>query len=208
MCIRFQKAIFTSSVAFFYSLIINRNKKSINSGTISIIIKKNRYTDFIESVILGLFMFISLELGFLLKINNPYWIPVSCLAVMQGATKSHIWQRVIQRIIGTFIGLGLCWIILLLVKKIWIICLVIVILQFILEILVPRNYAVAVIFITPLTILLTEASNPLINNPNMFISIRFFNTLLGSSIGAIGGWVIYHEKIHYNAIQRIRKSKK
>ena len=153
-------------------------------------------------------MFISLELGFLLKINNPYWISVSCLAVMQGATKSHIWQRVIQRIIGTFIGLGLCWIILLLVKKIWIICLVIVILQFILEILVPRNYAVAVIFITPLTILLTEASNPLINNPNMFISIRFFNTLLGSSIGAIGGWVIYHEKIHYNAIQRIRKSKK
>ena len=93
-------------------------------------------------------------------------------------------------------------------KKIWIICLVIVILQFILEILVPRNYAVAVIFITPLTILLTEASNPLINNPNMFIAIRFFNTLLGSSIGAIGGWVIYHEKIHYNAIQRIRKSKK
>lgn len=201
-------AIFTSSVAFFYSLIINRNKKSINSGTISILLKKNRYTDFIESVILGLFMFISLELGFLLKINNPYWIPVSCLAVMQGATKSHIWQRVIQRIIGTFIGLGLCWIILLLVKKIWIICLVIVILQFILEILVPRNYAVAVIFITPLTILLTEASNSLINNPNMFMSIRFFNTFLGSFIGAIGGWVIYHEKIHYNAIQRIRKSKK
>ena len=42
-------AIFTSSVAFFYSLIINRNKKSINSGTISILLKKNRYTDFIES---------------------------------------------------------------------------------------------------------------------------------------------------------------
>ena len=60
---------------------------------------------------------------------------------------------------------------------------------------------------TPLTILLTEASTPLVKDTNYFIYLRFMNILLGSFIGAIGGWFIYHEKIHYNAIKKIRSIK-
>ena len=132
-------AIITSSIAILYSIFLVKNKKN-NLANLQITLKKNKYTDIIESIILGFFMFISLEIGFLFNLNNPYWIPVSCAAVMQGATKYHIWQRVAQRILGTFFGLGLCWIILSLGKNNFTICLFIVILQFLLESLVPRNY--------------------------------------------------------------------
>ena len=200
-------AIISATYAFVYSLIINKKRPSTNSGTIQITLKKNRYTDLIESLILGFFIFFCLELGYLLKIDNPYWIPVSCAAVMQGATRYHIWQRVAQRIVGTFIGLGLCWVILLVAKEMWLVCIAIIVLQFILELFVPRNYAIAVIFITPLTILLVEASDAIVNNASTFILIRFYNIVLGSMIGIFGGWLIYHEKIHYSAIKKIRKTR-
>lgn len=199
-------AIITSFIAIFYSIFFIKNKNS-KTNNLQIILKKNKYTDVIESIILGFFMFISLWIGFLLDIKNPYWIPVSCAAVMQGATKYHIWERVIQRILGTFLGLGLCWLVLSFNKSNFSICVSIIVLQFLLETLVPRNYGLAVIFITPLTILLTEFSSPIIKDTNYFIYLRLMNTVLGSFIGAIGGWAIYHEKIHYAAIKKIRSIK-
>ena len=199
-------AIMTSFIAIFYSIFFIKNKNN-KINNLQIVLKKNKYTDIIESIILGFFMFISLWSGFLLDIKNPYWIPVSCAAVMQGATKYHIWERVIQRILGTFLGLGLCWIVLSINKSNFSICVSIIVLQFLLETLVPRNYGLAVIFITPLTILLTEFSSPIIKDTNYFIYLRLMNTVLGSFIGAIGGWAIYHEKIHYAAIKKIRSIK-
>lgn len=32
----------------------------------------------------------SLAVAFILKLDNPYWIPISCLAVMQGNSTKHI----------------------------------------------------------------------------------------------------------------------
>lgn len=194
--------IISSIIAIIYSLLVT--KKTSLQNNIQVTIKRNRYTDFIESVILGLFMFISLGIGFLFDLNNPYWIPVSCAAVMQGTTKYHVWQRGTQRVLGTFLGVGLCWIVLSFGKTPLLICLSIIVLQFIVEWLVPRNYGIAVIFITPLTILLTEASSPLIVDTNYFIYLRFLNIFLGSFIGAIGGWIIYNEKIHYSVIRKMR----
>ena len=35
--------------------------------------------------LIGLVMGSSLLIAYLLKLDNPYWIPISCIAVMQGA---------------------------------------------------------------------------------------------------------------------------
>ncbi|PWA10788.1 FUSC family protein [Flavobacterium laiguense] len=190
-------------LALIYSLLTRKSNNKPKTITSSF--AKNKYTALIEAAIVGFFMFLSLQLGHFLILKNPYWIPISCLAIMQGASLYYIWQRVIHRIIGTLIGLGLFWIIISIDRTPLSICISIIVLQFIIEFLIVRNYILAVIFITPMALLLTEAANPLIHDPNLLISIRFTDIILGSLLGAIGGWLIYNERIKYHAIKNLRK---
>lgn len=160
-----------------------------------------KYADYWEAIITGCFMCVALALGHLMKLDNPYWIPISCAAVMQGASLYHIWQRSFYRITGTFIGLGLCWFILGIVESPFSIAITIIILQFIIEILVVRHYAWAVVFITPLTILLSEAAHPLFHNPDELITLRFTEICIGSILGAFGGWTLHKEKLRFHSIK-------
>ncbi|WP_414629294.1 FUSC family protein [Neotamlana nanhaiensis] len=97
---------------------------------------------------------------------------MSCAALMQGASRYHIWQPTFQRILRTLLSLALCWLILSATNSIVILYILIIPLQLILEMLITRNYALAVIFITPLAIFLSEAANPIISNPNVSIMLR------------------------------------
>lgn len=161
------------------------------------------YTDYVEAFIIGFFMFAAMLVGYLFALEKPYWIPISCLAVMQGATTYRIWERGIQRIAGTIVGLGLCWLILSQIQDPVGICVAIVLLQFIVESLITRHYGLAVIFITPMTILLAETSAANLD-ANTLIVTRFWDILIGSLIGAIGGWFVHNEKLRYQAVKSIR----
>jgi len=194
-------------LALIYCLLMLKINPVQQSNSVSTVLLKNKYVNIVEAFIIGLFMFGSLLIGHMLKLQNPYWVPISCAAVMQGASLYHIWQRVFHRILGTFIGFALCWVLLSISKAPLSICISIIVLQFIVEMLVVRHYALAVIFITPLTILLTEAANPLIHDPNMLVYVRFWDITLGSALGFVGGWILYHEKIRYLAVKRIRKAR-
>ncbi|MEI6946293.1 FUSC family protein [Paraflavisolibacter sp. H34] len=154
---------------------------------------KNKEVHLVESLTFGLFVGLALLVAHLLQLENPYWAPTSCAAVMQGASTRHIWQRSVQRVGGTFIGLGLAWGILLLQPSQLALCLGIIGLQVTVELLVVRNYGLAVIFISILTILLAESGATLAHDPNDLLRARFFDILVGSLIGALGGWVLYHE---------------
>jgi len=196
--------LFACLLALFYCLLMF-NKNNSTNKPVSVKIKKNKYANIIEAFIFAIFISGSLFVGHQLKMQNPYWIPISCLAVMQGAGLHNIWRRTFHRLLGTLIGLGLCWIILSLNKTSLSICISIILLQFIVEMLIVRHYALAVIFITPMTILIAETANPIFHNTNTLIFVRFWDILIGSAIGAIGGWFIYHEKIRYQAIRQIEK---
>ncbi len=196
--------LFACILALVYCLLMQNKNKPINKP-VSTKITKNNYANFIEALIFGTFISGSLFVGHQLKMQNPYWIPISCLAVMQGASLHNIWRRTFHRILGTLIGLGLCWIILSINKTSLSICISIILLQFIVEMLIVRHYALAVIFITPMTILIAETANPIFHNTGTLIFVRFWDILIGSAIGSIGGWFIYHEKIRYHAIRRIQK---
>lgn len=50
-----------------------------------------------------------------------------------------------------------------------------------------RHYAFTTIFITPLTILLAEASTLEHDSPSALIQARFFDTVLGCLVGLVGG---------------------
>jgi uncharacterized membrane protein YccC len=169
---------------------------------------KIRYANIYESVILGVFMFISLFLGLYLGLSNPYWIPISCLAVMQGVGTHHIWRRSMQRVVGTILGLGVSWALLPMLQTPLAICFGIFILQFFIEIVVVRQYALAVILITPMTILLAEAGSQIhLDSSGDLIILRLTHIVIGSLIGAVGGWFIYHEQLRYQADRQIRKTK-
>lgn len=183
----------------------SRQKEISDTDSSTETFSKNIYANYWESIITGGFMAVALASGYLLKIDNPYWIPVSTAAVMQGASLYHIRQRTVYRILGTFVGLGVCWALLNVIHTPLLICISIILLQFIVEMLIVRHYALAVIFITPMAILLTEASSPLINDPNELISLRFWEICIGSIVGAIGGWLLYKEKIRYTSIRGIEK---
>ncbi|MCU7549675.1 FUSC family protein [Chitinophagaceae bacterium LB-8] len=180
--------------------------KKLGSTNQVINVSKNQYVNLVESATFGFMVGVALLIAHLLKLENPYWVPTSCAAVMQGASTHHIWQRSIQRILGTFVGLGITWFILMLHPTPLIICISIIALQVIVEFLVVRNYGIAVIFITILTIFLAESGNALTINPTALITARFLDILTGSIIGAIGGWILYNERVHYIATRQIRKT--
>lgn len=170
-------------------------------------IKTKKYHNSITSAITGFFVGLSLLISNLLHLSNPYWVPISCLAVMQGVTLEHIWQRSFQRILGTLVGLAFAWFLLLQHLTPLAVCILIFFIQFIIEMLVVRHYALAVIFITPLTILLAEAGDAMSANPNVLIPTRFFDIVLGSVIGAIAGCFIHHEQLKEKAERQLSKTR-
>ena len=147
-----------------------------------------------DSIVIGLFVGGSLLLAQFLGLDNPYWVPISCAAIMQGATFRAVWHRKIHRIIGTAIGMGLAWVIFSLPFGPWELVGVIMALNFMVEFLVVRNYGLAVIFITPLTVLLAEASTVALP-PDQLVLARMFDIVLGSFIGFVGGVILHHPEI-------------
>ncbi|WP_375445857.1 FUSC family protein [uncultured Fibrella sp.] len=192
------------ALGLIYSLLTLRNQPVDNQ---SINIAKSKYVNLVESVTFGSMVGLALLIANLLTLENPYWAPTSCAAVMQGMSTRHIWQRSIQRIVGTFIGLGITWLILLLQPSLLVLCLSVIGLQLVVEFLVVRNYGIAVIFITVLTIFLAESGRSLTIDPTSLIIARFFDILIGSTIGALGGWMLYNERLQYKATRQIRRTK-
>lgn len=140
-----------------------------------------------DSVVIGVFVGISLAAAQLLQLEKAYWVPVSCLAVIQGTSLRAVWNKQLHRVIGTGIGLLVSWALLLLPLDKWSISLTMMALTFVIEFAVVRHYAFAVIFITPLTILLVEAATLGNGSISALIQARFFDTVLGCLVGLAGG---------------------
>ncbi|ASC65312.1 integral membrane protein, YccS/YhfK family [Achromobacter denitrificans] len=148
-----------------------------------------------DSVIIGLFVGISLLVAELLQLQRPYWVPVSCLAIIQGASLRAAWSRQMHRILGTAVGLCVAWVLLALPLNVWTLSLVMMALSFGIETLVVRHYASAVVLITPLTIFLAEAPHLGQGYPAAVIEARFLDTVIGAFIGALGAVLLHNQRI-------------
>lgn len=142
-----------------------------------------------DSVVIGSCVGLSLALAQMLALENAYWVPVSCLAVIQGASLRAVWTKQVHRAVGTGGGLLLAWgLLVVLPLESWVIAFTLMALAFIVETLVVRHYGAAVIFITPLTLLLAEAGT-LGHGVSItgLIEARFIDTVLGGMVGLAGG---------------------
>ena len=186
-------------LAFFYSLIFTL--PAVNTAAA---VEKNIIHLLLQSVVFGLFVGGSYLLAEKVGLEKPYWVPISCAAIMQGATLKLIWQRKIHRVAGTVLGMGLAWFIFKLPLHGWTFALAIILLFFIVEVLVAHHYGLAVIFITPLTLLFAEGSASRVLHESLVIT-RLGDIALGSLLGFIGGWVIHHPKLLLHIDKKISK---
>lgn len=146
---------------------------------------------FNKAIRYGVILAIACAVSYMLPFYKPYWIPLSCAAVMLGATIIGTLNRAIQRCIGTFIGLGLVAAILSLKPEGYELIIFAMLLSAITEFVIGRNYAIATIFITANAILLAESRAPFID-PVVFMSARFTNVVIGSFIAILGTYLMGH----------------
>ncbi|MGE0012115.1 MAG: FUSC family protein [Azoarcus sp.] len=179
-------------IAFFYSLYTLRLQpptpaKPLTPPSFDYVI--------VDSVVIGAFVGISLALAQVLQLERPYWVPVSCIAVIQGMSLRAVWTKQAHRIVGTGIGLLLAWAILMLPLDNWRVALIMMVLAFVIENTVVRHYGLAVIFITPLTILLAEAATLGQGSTAELVHSRLFDTILGCLVGLAGGVCLHRPRI-------------
>ena len=158
-----------------------------------------------DSVVIGAFVGISLALAQILALPRPYWVPVSCLAVIQGISLRAIWTRKVHRILGTAIGLLLAWGLLALPLDKWGICLMMTLLAFVIETAIVRHYGIAVIFITPMTIFLAEAASLGHGSTAALIQARLVDTILGSVVGLVGGICLHSPRFRRAVGSQMRR---
>lgn len=189
-------------IAFFYSVhtLRLRAPKSVSP-------LPRATFDFVvfDSVVIGVFVGISLALAQVLQLEKAYWVPVSSLAVMQGASLRAVWNKQVHRVVGTVIGLIVSWGLLLLPLDKWSISLIMMTLACVIEMAVMRHYAFAAIFITPLTILLAEAATLGHGSPTALIQARFFDTVLGCFVGFVGGVCLHSPRFREVVGRQMRR---
>lgn len=88
--------------------------------------------------------------------THAYWAMVAVVAGLTGASRRARLTRGLHRLIGTFAGVGFAALLLPLHPRGVIAVLLVVALQGAAELLVGRNYAVALIFVTPLALMMGQ----------------------------------------------------
>ena len=195
-------ALLACLIAFFYSAYILRSREPDPAPPLPV-----PTFDFVvfDSVVIGLFVGLSLAIAQLLQLEKAYWVPGSCLAVIQGASLQAVWNKQLHRLLGTAIGLLVAWGLLLLPLEPWSITLTMMLLAFVVETAVVRHYGFAVIFITPMTILLAEAATLGQGPVAALIEARFYDTLLGCLVGLAGGACIHSARFRAVLGRQLRR---
>jgi uncharacterized membrane protein YccC len=145
-----------------------------------------------ESARIGGFIGLSLLAAHALQLERPDWVPVSCLAIILGASLRAAWTRQLQRTLGTALGLLLFLAIAQIPLGPWGVVGVLTALALIIETLVVRHSGLANVFITPLAILLTESAQGVAMAPYPLMQARLLDTALGAVIGMVGAACLHN----------------
>ncbi|MCM3203540.1 MULTISPECIES: FUSC family protein [Paenibacillus] len=140
----------------------------------------------------GTIIFISAAIAYGFHLNRSYWVPLSSAAVMGGGTYVSNLHRGIQRSVGTIIGIWIGAALLWLKPAGLFVSLTLAGLQFIVELIYARNYSLAVMFITPSTLLIGTTINPALTS-GYFISARLVDIIIGSIVAIVGTALLWRK---------------
>ncbi|HKE71959.1 MAG TPA: FUSC family protein [Nocardioidaceae bacterium] len=120
-------------------------------------------------------------------VGRPYWAMISAVVPLMAFDFNSQVVRGLHRVIGTFIGLGLAWLLLELDLPDALTVIFVAGLQLITELLVGRNYALALVSITPLALLIVHLAAPVIPIHDL-LADRGLETVIGVAIGLLVGY--------------------
>ncbi len=145
-----------------------------------------------DALLIGLVVGASFALAQVLHLEKPYWVLISCLAVIQGGSLREIWNKQLHRMVGTSLGLLVVAIVFNSPPSSdWEVAGWIILLTFVIELTVARHYAAAVAFITPMTILLADAGHAAPSSLWSLAQLRLLDTSMGCFLGVLGGILLY-----------------
>lgn len=122
-------------------------------------------------------------LAVVLNLGHGYWAAISAAAVLHSVNIRTTAQRAVQRTLGTAIGLLLALGVLATHPDPAVLALVIVVLEFLLEYFVVRNYGLGIVFLTPLALLLSDLAAPV--PAGELVHDRGLASVLGIVVGLI-----------------------
>lgn len=114
----------------------------------------------------------------LLGNDHVYWAVVfAALIVQTGGTRYAQATKALQRVVGTLLGLGVFSLVLLVDPQGWWLVLLVVLLQGTIEMVVARNYVLAVTLITPLAMTISATVTDM--DTDTIVWDRFLDTVIG-----------------------------
>lgn len=132
-----------------------------------------------------------------LNIGHPYWGMVASIVPLTAPTLLAMAHRGMHRIVGTLAGVALAGLYLLLDPSPTMLVVGIICCQILTELLVMRHYALALMFITPLALLMGQLAHPM---PTGDVVVqRTVETILGVTIGLAVAWLIRRPPVHSNS---------
>ncbi|MGX7205724.1 FUSC family protein [Enterococcus pingfangensis] len=192
--------------AIAFAFILHFMEKAPLPETQPSITLKSRIADdpavIIESLFYSAILFFAVYLSMGLRLENPYWLIVSCAAILQGDTLRAMAHRNIQRIFGTIIGLLIAAFLLNLSLSIFETLIVITLLFVTVEYFIKRNYAIAQFFTTPMSLMLAMLAKQ--QYIYTLIQFRFLGIVIGSLLGLLAAYLMhtsfnfYNRKFHPN----------
>ena len=130
----------------------------------------------------GVAAFVALALG----LPRPDWAAVACAAVLvHDATRATV-RRAGHRAVGTAAGIGVAGLVLAAAPGTLTLVALVVVLQFVVELIVARNYTAAVVFITPLALLQGALASGHLDGPMAgLLAGRMIETAIGCTIAVL-----------------------
>jgi hypothetical protein len=120
-------------------------------------------------------------------IGRPYWAMVSAVVPLVAVDFRHQVVRGLHRVVGTLAGLVVAGALLALDLGGLAVILVVALLQAVAELLVGRNYALALVAITPLALLMVHLAAPVPTSE--LLADRGVETVIGVSAGLLVGYL-------------------
>ncbi|KGR74685.1 FUSC family protein [Ureibacillus sinduriensis] len=145
---------------------------------------------FINSLRFGSITIFAAIFAFELDFNRSFWVPLSCVAVMSGATATASLHRAIQRSLGTIFGILIASVILVFQPSGYLVALLIFLLTFITELFIVKNYGLAALFFTPAALIMAIAGSHGKAPFSFIASTRVVDVLIGVLIGLLGVWFV------------------
>lgn len=138
---------------------------------------------------IGIAVLLSVVVAHFLGVVHPFWIPLTCAAVLQGVSTVVITQRTIQRALGTVIGLLLTGLVLALHPSAPGVAVAVIVLQLLMLAFIAKNYGISVVFITTMALTIIYAGTHAPVWP--MVLARFGDTLLGGAIGLAAAYALW-----------------